>query len=206
MKAAFFSVVALAMSAFAAPVADADNTIRDLNRVEKRAISGPEDLISNLQGALSSIKTQGGSISDILDQVQSGDMSGNDAADQSLPELKSILDTVTDLVKELTGAAGLDVTDSDVSTIQTLLIALVAEVTTIVKGLVTILGIRPQLNSVLHSVFQILAKVLVLVIGIVGGLVPGLVAGLSPLFVGLGNGLLAPLLTLVAGLLAGLAA
>ncbi|KAH7110414.1 hypothetical protein B0J13DRAFT_577909 [Dactylonectria estremocensis] len=218
MKAAFFSVLALAVSAFAAPVADANNAVRNVNNIEntfvrsneaevaKRAISSPQDLISTLQGAVSSVKTQGGSLNGILDKIQSGDVSKDKGADQALPKLNSLLATLTNLVTELTGAAGLDVTDSDVKTIHTLVIALVSEVTTIVKGLLTILGVRPQLDSVLHSVFQILAKVLVLVIGLVGAIVPGLVVALSPLLVGIGNGLLAPLLTLVAGLLAGLAA
>ncbi|KAL6406162.1 hypothetical protein AUP68_10725 [Ilyonectria robusta] len=218
MKAAFFSILALAVSAFAAPVADANNAVRHVNNVEntfvrsneaevaKRAITSSQDLISTLQGAVSSVKTQGGSLNGILGKVQSGDVSKDKGADQALPKLKSLLATLTNLVTELTGAAGLDVTDSDVKTINTLVIALVSEVTTIVKGLLTILGVRPQLDSVLHSVFQILAKVLILVIGIVGTIVPGLVVALSPLLVGIGNGLLAPLLTLVAGLLAGLAA
>ncbi|KAH6883445.1 hypothetical protein B0T10DRAFT_494244 [Thelonectria olida] len=218
MKAAFFSVVALAMSAVAAPISDANNAVRDVNTMEsafvrsneaevaKRAISSPQDLMSTLQGAVSSIKTQGGSLNDILNKVQSGGLSKDEGANQALPKLNSMLDTLINLITELTNASGLDVTNSDVKTIHTLVIALVSEVTTIIKSLLTILGVRPQLNSVLHSIFQILTKVLILVIGLVGAIVPGLVAALSPLLVGIGNGLLAPLLTLVAGLLAGLAA
>ncbi|KAH7146717.1 hypothetical protein B0J13DRAFT_500596 [Dactylonectria estremocensis] len=218
MKAAFFSVLALAISALAAPVADANNAVRHVNNVEntfarsneaevaKRAITSSQNLISTLQGAVSSVKTQGGSLNGILSKVQSGDISKDQGADQALPKLNSLLVTLTNLVTELTGSAGLDITDLDVKTINTLVIALVSEVTTIVKGLLTILGVRPQLDSVLHSVFQILAKVLILVIGLVGAIVPGLVVALSPLLVGIGNGLLAPLLTLIAGLLAGLAA
>ncbi|KAH7141703.1 hypothetical protein EDB81DRAFT_948139 [Dactylonectria macrodidyma] len=218
MKAAFFSVLALAISAFAAPVADANNAVRNVNNVEnvfvrsdeaevaKRTISSPQDVISSLKGAVASVKTHGSSLNKILNKVQSGGVSKDKGADQALPELNSLLHTLTNLVTELTGAAGLDVTNADVTTIRILVVALVAEVTTIVKGLLTILGVRPQLDSVLHSVFQILAKVLILVIGLVVAIVPGLVVALSPLLVGIGNGLLAPLLTLVAGLLAGLAA
>ncbi|KAH6884287.1 hypothetical protein B0T10DRAFT_579820 [Thelonectria olida] len=206
MKAAFFSAIALAMSAFAAPVFDAHNAARDVEVAKRAGISTPQGLITTLQGAVSSVKTHSGSFDNILDKVQSGDISKEEGSNQALPELNSLLDTLTSLVRELTGAAGLDVTDADVKTVQTLAIALVIEVTTIVKGLITILGVRAQLDSVLHSVFQILAKVLILVIGLVAAIVPGLVGALSPLLVGLGSGLVAPLLTLVAGLLAGLAA
>jgi hypothetical protein len=89
MKASFFSVVALAMSAFAAPAAEVDNAVRDLNAVEnvhvrsndidvtKRSISSPEDLISNLESAISSIKTQGGSISMIQSNTNLDEITNN---------------------------------------------------------------------------------------------------------------------------------
>ncbi|KAH6989927.1 hypothetical protein EDB80DRAFT_881943 [Ilyonectria destructans] len=150
--------------------------------VTKRDISSAEDLINTLQDTVSSVKTQGGSLHDISDKVQSGHLSQDKDAGQALPELNSLLDTLTNFVTELIGSAGLDVTHSNVKTIHTLVVALVSEVTTIVKGLLTIFG--PHL----------------------GAIVSGLVAALSLLLVGIGNGLLPPLLTLAAGLLAGLTA
>lgn len=112
---------------------------------------------------------------------------------------------LTDVVTKLTAAAGIPVAGADVDKVLNLVVALLAEVLFTVKTLVTILGLRPQLVSLLHSVFGLLANIITLVLGLVTGLLPGLVAGLSPLLAALGNGLLAPLLTPIVALVAGLA-
>ncbi|KAM5350379.1 hypothetical protein ACJ41O_006884 [Fusarium nematophilum] len=216
MKASFFSIFALAMTAIASPMAQPANAPRDGVNGADKASAGPgkraakvtdvNQLITLLKGADGSLDGQAGGIGSILDQVKAGDITKNEGADQAVPIFEDMHFTLTEVVTSLTGAAGLDVADSDVDTVLNLVVVLVTIVLTTVKTLVTVLGLRPQLISVLHSVFQILAKVLVLVIGLVVAIVPGLVAALSPLLAGLGNGLLVPIVTPLAGLLAGLAA
>jgi phage-related protein len=113
--------------------------------------------------------------------------------------------TLTEVVTELTGTAGLTVLDGDVDKVLNTVVTLLTVVLKTVDSLVTILGLTPQLNSLLHSVFSLLAQIITLVTGLVGALVPGLVAALSPLLAALGNGLLAPLLTPIVAVVAGLA-
>jgi hypothetical protein len=139
-----------------------------------------------------------------LAKVQDGTLSKEDAETDVSKQLQGVHFKLTDLLTKLLGAAGLDIIDGDVDKVLSLVVVLVSEVLFTVKSLLTILGLRPQLASLLHSVLNIVAGLLKVLIGLLTGLLPGLVAALSPLLAGLGNGLLVPLLTPVVGLLAGL--
>ncbi|KAH6971173.1 hypothetical protein BKA56DRAFT_678298 [Ilyonectria sp. MPI-CAGE-AT-0026] len=110
-----------------------------------------------------------------------------------------------DFTLALIGSTGLDVTDSYIETIHTLVVALVSKVTTILKGLLTIFGVRPWLDSVLRSVFQILAKVLILLMALLGAIVPSC-RGPQPAYRWHQQRSPSSLLTLAAGRLAGLTA
>ncbi|KAL4732662.1 hypothetical protein ACLX1H_001680 [Fusarium chlamydosporum] len=236
MKAAFFSLFALATSAIASPVPQAvsatpdtkevqgavlslENILKDVGVKEftdkatqgsaspiKRDIANVDQLISVLQSGASNIKGKTSGLSGIAEQVKSGDLTKAEGADKAVPSFESVNFELTQIVTKLTGAAGLPVADSDVDKVLNLVVVLVSEVLAAVKTIVTVTGLQPQLISVLHSVFQILAKVLTLVIGLVGAILPGLITALSPLLAGLGTGVLAPLLTPVVALLAGLGA
>ncbi|KAH8658551.1 hypothetical protein BGZ61DRAFT_540483 [Ilyonectria robusta] len=108
----------------------------------KRDISSPHNLISTLQGAVLSVNTQGISLDDISDRVQSGDLSYGRDAGQALPEHNSLIDTLTNFVTKRIGSSGLSITNWYIKIIHTLVVALVSNGTTIVKGLFTIYGIR----------------------------------------------------------------
>ncbi|KAF5019374.1 hypothetical protein F66182_8624 [Fusarium sp. NRRL 66182] len=234
MKAAFFSVFALAMSAIASPVPQAGNPARSVEQVNgavnnaenmvaelgvnqivheatkspvkrQAGISNAQQLIASLQDAVGGVNDRTTGINAIVNKVNAGELTKDAGADQAVPEFKAVNFELTQLVTKLTGAAGLNVAEADVDIVLNLVVVLVSQVLTTVKTVVTVVGLRPQLISILHSVFQILAKVLTLVIGLVAALVPGLVAALTPLLAGLGNGVLAPIVTPVAALLAGLA-
>ncbi|KAM0420903.1 hypothetical protein ACHAPT_011292 [Fusarium lateritium] len=233
MKATFFSVFALALSAIASPVPQAGNAVRSVGQVNdavksttdivnkkvgvkqivdkaadtaaKRAITDPQVLITTLKTVVHKVNGQTTGINEIVEKVKSGALTKDAGANQAVPQFEAVHFELTEVVTTLTGAAGLDVADADVDTVLSLVVVLVSEVLTTVKTVVTVIGLRPQLISILHSVFQILAKVLTLVIGLVAAIVPGLIAALTPLLAGLGNGLLAPVLTPVTALLAGLA-
>ncbi|KAI5456886.1 hypothetical protein BGZ63DRAFT_434111 [Mariannaea sp. PMI_226] len=208
MKAAIISIIALAGSALAAPFVENNDIIARADNAElvKRAdINNAQDLIDTLQDALDAVEADRDDIENILDQVQNGDITKDEASKEVLPELNDLLDILTNLVTSLTGAAGINLSDADEKTVQNLLVTIATQVTTIVKELVPIIGLKAQLRTIVRSVFQALAEVLTFGIRLVGAVVPGLVAALSPLVVGLSNALVAPLLTLIAGLLAGLA-
>ncbi|KAF5630493.1 hypothetical protein F52700_7173 [Fusarium sp. NRRL 52700] len=234
MKATFFSVFALAISAIASPVPEVQKDTRSVEQVngaihnaenivskagvkqivdeatkspaKRAAISSPQELITVLKSGVSNINKKTTGLNSIAEKVKAGDLTKDAGATKAIPGFESVHFELTEIVTKLTGAAGLDVADSDVDTVLNLVVVLVSEVLTAVKTIVTVAGLRPQLISILHSVFQILTKVLVLVIGLVSAIVPGLVAGLTPLLAGLGNGVLAPVLLPVTGLLASLAA
>jgi hypothetical protein len=172
----------------------------------KRDVANVGELLSVLQSGTSGIKSKTSGFSGIADKVKAGDLTKSEGADQAIPGLEGVNFELTQIVTKLTGAAGLNVADSDVDKVLNLVVVLVSEVLAAVKTIVTVTGLQPQLISVLHSVFQILAKVLTLVIGLVAAILPGLIAALSPLLAGLGTGVLAPLLTPVVALLAGLGA
>ncbi|KAF5569959.1 hypothetical protein FPHYL_1643 [Fusarium phyllophilum] len=231
MKATFFSVFALAISGIASPVPEVQKDTRSVEQVngaihnaenivskvgvkqivdkatkspaKRAAISNPQELITVLKSGVSNINKK--TTDSIAEKVKAGDLTKDAGATKAIPGFESVHFELTEIVTKLTGAAGLNVADSDVDTVLSLVVVLVSEVLTAVKTIVTVTGLRPQLISILHSVFQILTKVLVLVIGLVSAIVPGLVAGLTPLLAGLGNGVLAPVLLPITGLLASLA-
>lgn len=174
---------------------------RDLSTVdtaaEKRqaSITDLTSLLGALQGAQDGTAGPLGSLQDIISGVSAGDTTPDAGAAAAQPQLEEIEDVLQNLVLQLTNAAGLSVRESDLTTVLTLVNVLLGQVLVTVNSLVTVLGLKPQLNSLVASVLGLVSKVLVLLIGLLAGLLPGLVAGLSPLLAGLGNGLLAPLLT-----------
>ncbi|KAI8661926.1 hypothetical protein NCS55_01064200 [Fusarium keratoplasticum] len=229
MKATFFSVFALAISAIASPVPQVNGAVGQVNGVvksttdivtkkvgvkqivdeatsAKRAIADPQVLITTLKTTVHKVNGQTTGINEIVEKVKSGALTKDAAATQAVPMFEAVHFELTEVVTKLTGAAGLNVADVDVDTVLSLVVVLVSEVLTTVKTVVTVIGLRPQLISILHSVFTILAKVLTLVIGIVGAIVPGLIAALTPLLAGLGNAVLAPVLAPITAFLAGIAA
>ena len=141
----------------------------------------------------------------ITELVKAGDITQEEGEARALPEVENIQFQLTQVVTSLTSAAGLTVRDGDVDRVLGLVVTLLQVVLTTVDGLLTVLGIKPQLNLLLASVFSLLTGLLTALIGLLSGLLPGLVAALSPLLAGLGNGLLAPLLTPIVGLVAGIA-
>ncbi|KAI9163026.1 hypothetical protein HJFPF1_04623 [Paramyrothecium foliicola] len=243
MKAALFSLAALASSAFAAPfnmasaglvqrapaveqpaardVGKAFQAIDDIVTNElglgeianevgkanpaKRDLTDTAGLVELLSTALESVTSQTDLLNGIGQQVKNGDITKEEGEKQAAEQIGNTQFTLTQVVTELTGTAGLTVLDGDVNKVLNLVVTLLTVVLKTVDSLVTILGLTPQLNSLLHSVFSLLAQILVLVIGLVAAIVPGLIAALSPLLAGLGNGLLAPLLTPIVALVAGLA-
>ncbi|KAF4439932.1 hypothetical protein F53441_12433 [Fusarium austroafricanum] len=234
MKATFFSVFALAISAIASPVPQAQTEARSVEQVggaihnaenivskvggkqivdkatkstvKRAGITDAQQLITVIKSGVSKVNKKTIPLNSIVEQVKAGKLTKDAGATKAIPAFEAMHFELTEIVTKLTGAAGLNVADSDVDTVLNLVVVLVSEVLTAVKTIVTVTGLRPQLISILHSVFQILSKVLVLVIGLVTAIVPGLVAGLTPLLAGLGNGVLAPVLLPITGLLAGLAA
>ncbi|EEU42857.1 uncharacterized protein NECHADRAFT_84146 [Fusarium vanettenii 77-13-4] len=229
MKATFFSVFALAISAIASPVPQVNGAVGQVNGVvksttdvvtkkvgvkqivdeatsAKRAIADPQILITTLKTTVHKVNGQTTGINEIVEKVKAGALTKDAAATQAVPIFEAVHFELTEVVTKLTGAAGLNVPDVDVDTVLSLVVVLVSDVLTTVKTLITEIGLRPQLISILHSVFTILAKVLTLVIGIVGAIVPGLLAALTPLLAGLSNAVLAPVLTPITAFLAGIAA
>ena len=164
-------------------------------------VSGLQNVLDN---GLSTIQENTGAINSTLAQVKSGEISKDQAVKDVAPQLQAMHFKLTDILKQILDAAGINANPADLDRTLTLVTALLSEVLFTVKSLVTILGIRPQLASILHSLLGLVSNILTGLIALLGGLLPGLVTGLAPLLAGLGNGVLAPLLTGVAGLLAGL--
>ncbi|KAK2594318.1 hypothetical protein QQS21_007963 [Conoideocrella luteorostrata] len=227
MKTTFFYLATLAASAFAAPtvnvvarpvgvIDDAVNIVDDVvandlsvgqvvdGIVSKREIVSSGELIQLLTGAIKTVKGQTGAINGTLAKVQDGTLNEDDASNNVSKQLQDMHFKLTEVLTKVLGSTGLSVVDGDVDKVLDLVVVLVSEVLCTVKLLLTILGLRSQIASLLHSVFSIVAGLLKVLIGLVTGLLPGLVAALSPLLAGIGSGLLAPLLTPVVGLLAGL--
>ncbi|KAI0973535.1 hypothetical protein F4678DRAFT_459018 [Xylaria arbuscula] len=223
MKATFFAIAAFAATAFAAPsggvtgaVQTIDNVVSTDLGVEQitKAISGDSkkstitdsgSLVEALEGLFSGIQTNTGALNQTIASFQKGKISNVEAQNAASTQIGDIKFKLAKIVTDLTGAAGLKVSEGDVNKVLNLVVALLTEVLSTVKALVTILGITPQLTILLKSVFGIVSNLLVLLIGLLAGLLPGLVAALSPLLAALGNGLLAPLLTPIVALLAALA-
>ncbi|RSL54774.1 hypothetical protein CEP53_007313 [Fusarium sp. AF-6] len=228
MKATFFSVFVLAISAIASPVPQVNNAVAKVNGVAgtvtgivnkkvdvkkvvdevpvKRAIADPQVLITTLKTTVHKVNAQTTGINAIVEKVKSGALTKDAAALQAVPLFEAVHVELTSVVTKLTGTTGLKVADVDVSAVLSNVVVLVSEVLTAVKSIVAATGLQPQLISILHSVFQILAKVLTLVVGIVGDIVPGLIAALTPLIADLSNAVLAPVLTPITAFLAGVAA
>ncbi|KAI1295311.1 hypothetical protein F5Y03DRAFT_399290 [Xylaria venustula] len=223
MRATFFAIAAFAATAFAAPaggVADAVQTIDNVvstdvgveqitNRIsgdsKKSTITDSGSLVELLEGLFSGIQTNTGALNETIASFQKGKISKEEAQNAASTQIGDIKFKLAKIVTDLTGAAGLKVSEGDVNKVLNLVVVLLTEVLSTVKALVTILGITPQLTVLLKSVFGIVSNLLVVLIGLLAGLLPGLVAALSPLLAALGNGLLAPLLTPIVALLAALA-
>ncbi|KAI1736021.1 hypothetical protein F4680DRAFT_452472 [Xylaria scruposa] len=219
MKATFFAIAAFAATAFAAPaggVAGAVQTVDDVvstdlgieqitDRIGARSITDSAGLIGALEGLFTGIQTNTGAINNTVANFQNGKISKQEAQTAASTQIADMKFKLATIVTELTGAAGLNVSEGDVNKVLNLVVVLLTEVLSTVKALVTILGITPQLTVLLKAVFGIVSNLLVVLIGLLAGLLPGLVAALSPLLAGLGNGLLAPLLTPIVALLAALA-
>ncbi|KAJ3575521.1 hypothetical protein NPX13_g4005 [Xylaria arbuscula] len=221
MKAAFFTIAAFVATAFAAPagVSDAVHKVDDivstdlgvqqitdsLSSSSKRSITNSGDVVEALEGLFSGIQTKTGALNSTVAGFQNGKLTKQEAQTAAIGDVEDIHLKLSEIVTDLTGAAGLVVAEGDVDKVLNLVVVLLAEVLATVKTLVTILGITPQLTVALKAVFGIVANLLVVLIGLLAGLLPGLVAALSPLLAALGNGLLAPLLTPIVALLAALA-
>ncbi|KAI1752063.1 hypothetical protein F4782DRAFT_531007 [Xylaria castorea] len=223
MKATFFAIAAFAATAFAAPaggVAGAVQTVDDVVSTDlgvkqitdsisaeskRSSVTDSAGLIEALEGLFSGIQTNTGAINGTLANFQNGKISKQEAQTAASSQVADMKFKLATIVSDLTGAAGLNVSEGDVNKVLNLVVVLLTEVLSTVKALVTILGITPQLTILLKSVFGIVSNLLVVLIGLLAGLLPGLVAALSPLLAGLGNGLLAPLLTPIVALLAALA-
>ncbi|KAI1357687.1 hypothetical protein F5Y08DRAFT_323684 [Xylaria arbuscula] len=221
MKAAFFTIAAFVATAFAAPagVSDAVHKVDDivstdlgvqqitdsLSSSSKRSITNSGDVVEALEGLFSGIQTKTGALNSTVAGFQNGKLTKQEAQTAAIGDVEDIHFKLSEIVTDLTGAAGLVVAEGDVDKVLNLVVVLLAEVLATVKTLVTILGISPQLTVALKAVFGIVANLLVVLIGLLAGLLPGLVAALSPLLAALGNGLLAPLLTPIVALLAALA-
>lgn len=157
-----------------------------------------------LGNGLSNLQETTGAINSTLAQVQSGAITKDQAVKDVAPQLQAMHFKLTDILKKILDAAGINANPADLDRTLTLVTALLSEVLFTVKSIVTILGIRPQLASILHSLLGLVSNIITALIALLGGLLPGLVTGLAPLLAGLGNSVVAPLLTGVAGLLAGL--
>ncbi|KAI0203193.1 hypothetical protein F4808DRAFT_458409 [Astrocystis sublimbata] len=224
MKACFFAIAAFAATAFAAPaggVAGALHTVDDVvsndlgvkqitdsissGSKKTSSVTDSAGLIEALEGLFSGVQTNTGAMNATIASFQNGKISKKEAQTAVSKQATNMKFKLSEIVSDLTGAAGLTVAKGDVDKVLNLVVVLLTEVLSTVKAIVTILGITPQLTLLLKSVFGIVANLLVVLIGLLAGLLPGLVAALSPLLAGLGSGLLAPLLTPIVALVAALA-
>jgi hypothetical protein len=199
MKASLFALATMAFGVFAAPAPAVEHAI------EVRDVASSGEVLTIVTDLVQKVQGSTDSMNGIVDQVNAGDLSKEDAATSILDELSSIQLNLKNIIVDLTGAAGIPVSGGDVDLVLGQVKILLNLVLTTVNTVVKVLGLSPQLTSLLHSVFSLLAKIVLLLNGILVGLLPGLVAALSPLLAGLGNGLLAPLLTPLVALIAGIA-
>jgi len=181
-----------------------DGAVSNVGEVKEK-ITSSEGVITLVSGVVDKVKGQSDLIEVVLSKFKAGEIEKADADAQVIDLVEGIQIDITEIVTSLTASVGIPVADGDVDRVLVLVEVLVKQLTTTVKSIVTILGLRPQLTSLLHSVFTLVANVLTLLIGLLTGLLPGLVAGLAPLLAGLGNGVLAPILTPVVALVAGIA-
>ncbi|CAI6098634.1 hypothetical protein V2G26_001296 [Clonostachys chloroleuca] len=195
-----FSIATLAVSALAAPFVEADT-----KAVRASAPASVDDIVTLFSGSSESITSKTTQIDTILKQVQSGETPQSEANPQVLDLVQGINLDLSAIVNSLTTSAGIPVQEGDVDRLLTVVNALLTVVLANVRAIVTVLGLQPQLVSILRSVVILVSNIVTLLTGLVAGLLPGLIAALSPLLAGLGNGVLAPILTPLAALLAGLA-
>ncbi|VUC36486.1 unnamed protein product [Clonostachys rosea] len=195
-----FSIATLAVSALAAPFVEPD-----VKAIRANAPASVDDVVTLFEGSSESITTKTTEITAILNKVQSGETPQSEASPQVLDLVQGINLDLSAIVNSLTTSAGIPVQEGDVDRLLTVVNALLTVVLTNVRAIVTVLGLQPQLVSILRSVVILLSNIVSLLTGLVAGLLPGLIAALSPLLAGLGNGVLAPILTPLAALLAGLA-
>ncbi|CEJ82987.1 hypothetical protein VHEMI03023 [[Torrubiella] hemipterigena] len=220
MKFSLFAMTAMVATAFAAPsvptntVNDAVEQLTDIvvddlgvgELLSKRdePIKDATGLINVLSTGLDSIKVTTGAINTTLAQVQSGAVSKDNGTATAGTQLTELHYKLTEILQKLLGAAGIDIQAADHDKVLGLIVELVSEVLYTVKALLTVLGVRKVLASILQSVFTLLAEILSALVSLIGTLVPALIAALSPLLSALGNTVLAPLLSIIADLLASL--
>lgn len=133
-------------------------------------------------------------------QVKAGTLSKDKAATTTHAHLLDLQSTLTALLSEILCTVGIDPNDLD--KILCLVVALVSEILCSVKYLLTILGVRPLISTILHAVFGLVASILCAVVGLVGKLLPGIIYSLSPLLATVGQGVMAPLTQVIASVLA----
>ncbi|TQV98389.1 hypothetical protein IF1G_02469 [Cordyceps javanica] len=211
MKAIFFSLAALALTAFAAPAVQDGAVLvttvatENAGSIDKRENSGAADIIKALTEGNNNIKDITGSINSTLADVQSGKTSKEEASKQTNDDLQNLLDELAGIFNQVLNKVGIATTKGEFQTILNEAGTLLSEVLSTVKVLLTLLGALPALNSVVQSVLNLLSKILVaLTVALGTVIVPGLLAILSPLLAALGAGLVGPILNVVAGLVAGI--
>ncbi|CAH0001935.1 unnamed protein product [Clonostachys byssicola] len=195
-----FSIATLAVSALAAPFVEADT-----KAIRASAPASVDDVVTLFSGSSQSITSKTTQIDVILKKVQSGETPKSDANPQVLDLVQGIHLDLSTIVSSLTTSAGIPVQKGDVDRLLTVVSALLTVVLANVRAIVTILGVQPELVSILKSVVILVSNIVTLLTGLVAALLPGLIAALSPLLAGLGNGVLTPILAPLATLLAGLA-
>ncbi|KAF7549346.1 hypothetical protein G7Z17_g6452 [Cylindrodendrum hubeiense] len=226
MKAVFFSAVALAVSAFAAPsiappiggeytdqiekiapienvvpIEGGDSLVPDLGIFKRSSpISCNEDLLSSLGSTGSAAHDITSSIQFIVNKYTDGKISKEDAADQSLPELKKIESLLTNLCVELDVATGIEITAAvDVKAVLDHVVDLVSTVLVTLNTLVAAIGLQPSIKLIVASLCRIISKLLILITTLVASVAPALTSALGVLIRGLGQGVLAPFLGSVLG-------
>lgn len=216
MKATFFYLATLAASVFAVPTQVTHGAISEANGIvsglglgkvangvaapiEKRA---GYDIVSGLGGALGKVQTQTGYINGTLIKVQDGKMSKEAGEADVTRRLQGLLLVLTGLVAELLSAAGVDIKEGDLAKVVNLVVALLSEILFTVKSLLTVLGLRPAIASLLSSIINLVVGLLRVLVGLLAGLLPALVAALTPILAIVGDGVLGPLLTPITAALA----
>ncbi|KAI5458479.1 hypothetical protein BGZ63DRAFT_406887 [Mariannaea sp. PMI_226] len=227
MKIAFFSVLALAVSVFAAPVAEAEVAVRDTSNIQKavdlvesidtrsldvaqpsnldkRSVSSSVELIAVLKTCGTNVKVQCSLINEVVVQYKKGYITRDQCCDKSISYFKQCITLINIVISKCSGTGVLTVIASEVDVILKLVVLIVTEILTCVKAVVSACGLTSKLTILLNSLIVIICKLLVVVIAIVAEIVPGLCAALHPLVSSLGGLLgivLTPLVLLLAGLL-----
>ncbi|KAH6887028.1 hypothetical protein B0T10DRAFT_607824 [Thelonectria olida] len=216
MKATFFSVLALAASAFAAPATnqpmarDVVDTVevRDVTNdafFEKRTISSGPDVINCFEPAVSDCQTHYTKISNICDKVKAGTITKTEGASQCVTEFTSIKVILTSVVTQLTGVGALNPSSADCTSILNLVVQLCSNLLVSIKLVINVCGLTSALSVILNAVIVLLCQIISLIIVIVVAIKASLISALGSLCVGLNVGVIAtvcgPLLSLYASLL-----